>query len=140
MTREQFLALAGQLYDAHAGGGSTTSSGTPPRFDTALPAGQGLVIYASECSAKELRYQLGRSEKPPAPGKEQYAEQNQKRAKAIRYWLEWREANPGAVWTGERNRRTVTALPPADKPQQHAREARQEAPPSDAASVDDLPF
>lgn len=145
ITREQFLYLAGQLYDAQVGAApSGSGDGRAPKFDTVLPAGDGLVIYASECSLKELRYQLGRAQKPPRDPK--YTESNAKRAKALGYWVTYRESHPTAVWTGERNRATVTAAPPADKPAKYARDAAPEEKPfnpepsAGSPDMDDIPF
>jgi hypothetical protein len=119
VTRDQFLSLAGQLFDAQNGGGSPRGNGTAPKFDTALPAGSGEVVYASECSLKELRYQLSRADKPPKEPK--YAEANKKRSRALGYWVTYRESNPDDRWTGERNREQVTAALPDDRPAKHPR-------------------
>jgi hypothetical protein len=137
MTREQFLALAGQLYDAQFGSGS--GSGKAPRFDTAIPAGAGRVVFASECSLKELQYQLGRAQKPPSDPK--YKDSNDRRAKALGYFISYRQANPTEQWRGERNRVTVLAAVPSDKPQSYDRDAPPvEAPPSAPLDDDDIPF
>lgn len=144
MTRDQFLQLAGQLYDAQSGGGGSGSA-KAPKYDTSLPAGSGQVIYASECSLKELQYQLGRAQKPPKDPK--WQEANDKRAKALGYWISYRQSSPLECWTGERNRRTVTAPAPLDKPKTHDREATsrepepQEPPAQPGADdMDDIPF
>lgn len=148
MTKDAFLQLAGQLFDAMSGGGGT-GDGRAPKWDTALPAGQGVVIYASECSLKELTYQQNKANKPPSDPK--WAEANQKRAKALGYWISYRQAKPTECWTGDRNRRTVTAAPPSDRPEKHQREAmpsRLEESFADTGSLepgytshaDDIPF
>jgi hypothetical protein len=137
------MQLAGQLYDAMQGGGGS-GDGRSPKYDTTLPAGSGMVIFASECSLKELQYQKNRSDKPPSDPK--YIDANLKRSKALSYWISYRQASPLACWTGERNRRTVTAPAPLDKPQSYPRESMQNEtyndPQPDAGgdSMDDVPF
>lgn len=139
MTREQFLVLAGQLYDAQTGGGAGSGDGRAPKYDTGIPAGAGKVIYASECSLRELTYQLGRAQKPPSDPK--YLESNQKRAKALSYFVAYRQSNPTEQWRGERNRVAVLAAAPLDKPVVYDRDAAPEPVPSSGASDDDdIPF
>lgn len=126
MTREQFLYLAGQLFDAQAGnaapsGGTGIGDGRAPKFDTVLPAGNGLVIYASECSLKELTYQQNRASKPPKDPK--YIQANEKRVKALGYWISYRQTAPNEQRHGDRNRTPVTAAPPSDKPAKHEKDA-----------------
>lgn len=139
MTREQFIALAGQLYDAQFAG---NGGGRPPKYDTAISRAQGKVQYASECSLKELLYQKERFDKPPSDPK--YLESNQKRSKQLGFWIAYRQTNPTDIWRGERNRQTVTAKPPSDRPEQYDREqtfAGNPAPASEAgAGDDDIPF
>lgn len=138
MTRDQFLALAGQLYDAQTGGGGT-GDGRAPKYDTAIHVGQGKVVYASECSLKELNYYLKRAEKPPSDPK--YLESNEKRAKALRYFVAYRQASPTEQWRGERNRTTVLATIPSDRPEQYDKDApTQSAAPSGSGDIDDIPF
>lgn len=140
MNKEAFLQLAGRLYDEMQGGAGT-GDGRAPKYDQSLPAGAGKVVYASECSLKELQYQKQRADKPPSDPK--WAESNAKRSKALGYWLAYRSASPDAIWTGERNRQTVTALPPSDRPTSYDRNAPA-APETQAApsSFDDsdIPF
>lgn len=131
MTKEQCMQLAGQLYDQITGGGATGDA-RPPKYDTALPAGPGQVVYASECSLKELQYQKSRADKPPSDPK--WAEANAKRSKALGFFIAYRQAAPGECWTGQRNRETVTALPPSDRPAKYDRVA---APRVAAENLDD---
>lgn len=145
MTREQFLALAGQLYDAQNGGGGGTGDGRAPQWDTQLPAGPGEVIYASECSAKELQYQISKANKPPKDPK--WLEANQKRARALGYWLAYRQGNPSVCWSGSRNRVSVTAAAPSDRPAKYQKpaysnDAAPEPEPVGGGSFDDsdIPF
>lgn len=138
MNKSEFLEFCGRLYDLAQGAGPSASGsgdGRSPKYDTALYGPNGLVSYASECSAKELRYQIGRAEQPPKDSK--YAEKNAKQAKALRFFLAWREANPNALWTGERNRVTITAKAPLDKPERYARDALPEQDSAPAPSFDD---
>ena len=139
MTKEQFLSLAAQLYDAQFGSGSG-SGGRAPRFDTALPAGAGRVVWASECSLRELQYQLARAQKPPSDPK--YKEANERRAKALGYFISYRQTSPLEQWRGERNRVTVLAAVPSDKPETYDRDAKPEPAPSAAGATDDsdIPF
>lgn len=137
MTREQVMQLAGQLYDAMQGGGSG-GSGRAPKFDTVLPSGQGRVTYASECSLKELQYQLQRAQKPPKD--EKYRESNEKRAKRLGYWVSYRQSNPTEQWRGERNRVVVLAATPSDRPESYERDAPPEPAPSAPIDDDDIPF
>lgn len=118
MTRDQFLALAGQLYDAQVGG-SSGGDARPQKYDTVIPRKGGMVQYASECSAKELQFWIAKYQQPPKDP--QYADSNERTLKSLRYWLSWRQANPTAIWSGERNRVKVTAAAPSDKPQQYPR-------------------
>lgn len=130
MTREQFLAAAAAFYDMLQSGatsGSTSNgagNGSAPKFDTRIARKGGMVQWASECSLKELTYWRDIAAKPPSDPK--YAESNAKQAKALEYWMGYRRAEPGATWTGERNRVVVTAKPPSDKPQQYPRDAAPE--------------
>lgn len=139
MTKEQFLALAAQLYDAQAGGSAGSGDGRSPRYDTSIPAGVGKVVYASECSLRELQYQLARAQKPPSDPK--WQESNDKRARALSYFVAYRQANPTEQWRGERNKTTVVAALPADKPTVYDRDATPTpAPIAGAADMDDIPF
>lgn len=135
MTRDEFLAAAGQLYDAmHAG----TGGGKPPKFDTPLPRGNNKVSWASECSVKELRYWKERFDKPPSDPK--YVESNQKRSRAIGLWLSYRQSNPTEQWRGERNRQTVTAAAPSDRPEQYDKDAAPAPAPPASGDDSDIPF
>jgi hypothetical protein len=150
MTRESFLALAGALYDAHMAGGaaqpsSGTGGGNAPKYDTTISRKNGMVQYASECSVRELTYWKQNAERPPSDPK--YADANAKQAKALGYWIAWREQNPSATWAGERNKVTVTAASPSDKPALYPRgeragEPKTETPPLDGGGFDDddIPF
>lgn len=127
ISREQFMAAAGAFYDMlNASGGAPSASngsgdGRAPKFDTRIARKGGMVQWASECSLKELSFWREQAGKPPSDPK--YADKNIKQAKALDYWLAYRRAEPNAAWTGERDRVTVTAKPPSDKPAQYPREA-----------------
>jgi hypothetical protein len=110
----------------------------PPKYDTVLYRSDG-VQYASECDAGQLRYYLMRSEESAAKGGE-WAEKDEKRAKALRFFLDWRLAHPGVAWSGERNRERVTAEPPSSRPKTYPRNAPQGfQEPKRAQSFDDAP-
>lgn len=101
----------------------------PPRFDSAIYRREG-VTFASEYDLDGLRYWHKRS----ADGESdpQYGEKNAKQAKALSYWIAYREQQPDAIWTGERNRQPTTAKAPQSKPEVYPRDARPA--PSPAAS------
>lgn len=126
ISREQFMAAAGVFYDMIANGGGApsaggTGDGRSPKFDTAIHRKGGMIQWASECSLKELSYWREQAGRPPSDPK--YAEKNAKQAKSLDYWIAYRRAEPNATWTGERNRATVTAKPPSDKPAQYQKDA-----------------
>jgi hypothetical protein len=95
-----------------------------PKFDTACYQRDG-VQYASEMDLRDLQWQLDRAQKPGDP---KYADANAKQAKALRYWIEYRRVFPSVPWTGERNRKTVSAPPPTGKARVYDREQRAAAP------------
>lgn len=136
ISREQFMAAAGAFYDMlNAGSAPTagfggTGDGRPPNFDTKILRKGGMIQWASECSLKELSYWREQANKPSDP---KYADSNARQARALDYWIAFRRREPGATWTGERNRVTVTAKPPSDKPAQYPKDAPAEpaGPPPD---------
>lgn len=91
----------------------------PPRFDSAIYRRDG-VMYASETDLDGLRFWHKRAAESAANGG-QYAEKDEKQAKALAYWIAFREQNPSAIWTGERNREQVTARAPMAKPEVYQR-------------------
>lgn len=108
-----------------------------PRYDMRIYR-QGGYQWASETSAEGIRFWLERSRKSAANGGE-WAEKDAKRAKDLERWLAWREWEPTAPWTGERDRHPCTAAPPADKPAIHANEPRRpngQAPAADSSASD----
>jgi hypothetical protein len=135
MTRAEFLALTvpeqlATIWDLVQRGQSASPSGSSadalgdgraPKYDRSIARKDGMVQYASECSAKELQYWITQAKKPPKDPK--YAEKNQKQATALGYFLAYRLANPTEQWNGERNKFQVTAAPPSDKPAQYPRDA-----------------
>lgn len=92
-----------------------------PKYDYAVYT-KGGVCWASEMDARELAFWISRSE----GGDPKYEESNAKRLKALSFWLEWRRLFPQAIWTGERNRRTVTAAAPSAKPTVYPKEPREQ--------------
>lgn len=148
LTRAQFIHLAGQLYDA-LDGGSAQSAGAPmgdgrsPKFDTSISRKGGMVQFASETDLSGLIFWKGRADEPPSDPK--YAESNAKQSKALSYWIAYRQAEPNATWSGERNRQPVTARPPSAKPETYPRGEQPAAAPVGPASenfdeTDDIPF
>ncbi len=126
INRAQFIQLAGQLFDAlDTGVASAVSAvfgdGRAPKFDTAISRKGGLVQWASETDLDGIRYWRRRADEPPSDPK--YAESNAKQSKALSYWIAYRQAEPNATWSGERNRQSVTAKPPNAKPETYARDA-----------------
>lgn len=151
MTFDEFMALTEAqrwraLFDA------TLAEVKSPKYDTMLYARDG-CYFASECDAGRLEWELKRAEESIAEGGK-YADANEKRAKALRFFLTWRRRYPSAIWTGERNREQVTARAPMAKPEVYPRTGApraQPAPPTAAgggysddyaASIDDsdIPF
>ena len=148
LTRAQFIHLAGQLYDALDGGSAQGAAapmgdGRAPKFDTSIARKGGMVQYASETDLSGLIFWKGRADEPPSDPK--YAESNAKQSKALSYWIAYRQAEPSAVWSGERNRQPVTARPPSAKPETYPRGEQQAAAPVSAVAdnfdeTDDIPF
>jgi hypothetical protein len=163
MTRDEFASLPAGLalsllWDALPAGVVQSLEAEPvprvprsPKFDTACYQRDG-VQYASEMDMRDLQWQLDRAQKPGDP---KYADANAKQAKALRYWIEYRRVFPSVPWTGERNRKTVSAPPPTGKARVYDREQRAAAPtarrderppdfdgPDDAqrGGDDDIPF
>lgn len=124
MTRDEFLSLPagvalGVLYDACAGVIPIESVPLPkiprsPKFDFAIYRKEG-VQWASETDADGLQWWMNRYADNAANGGE-WAAKDEKKAKQVGYWLEWRRADPGAVWSGERNSVQVRAAGPSHKP------------------------
>jgi hypothetical protein len=149
ISRAQFLHLAGQLYDALDGGSSAQGASAPvgdgraPKFDTSIIRKGGMVQYASETDLAGLIFWKGRADEPPSDPK--YAESNAKQSKALSYWISYRQAEPNAVWSGERNRQPVTARPPSAKPETYPRGEPQTSAPMSSSTesfdeTDDIPF
>lgn len=138
MNRSEFtglpLSLAlGIIWDAlRATGGHETNRvlddteapkpARPPKYDQIMYRKDG-VMWASECDAEGLRFWHKRAAESADSGS-QYAEKDAKLAKSLAYWITWREQNPTAIWTGERNRQPTTARAPQGKPEVYPRDAR----------------
>ncbi len=141
MNRDEFTALPQPLalrllWDALPEGARAALEETPapqvprpPKYDTPIFRSTG-VTYASEYDAEGLRYWRDRSREGGDP---KYAEANEKRAKALGYWIEYRAFFPHAPWTGERNHQTVSAAAPSSKPREYPREQRGSAGPAKEA-------
>jgi hypothetical protein len=120
-----------------------------PKYDQAIFRKNG-ITFASEYDLEGLRFWHAQKQQGAESGG-QYADKDAKSAKALSYWIAWREQNPGAVWSGERNRQQVTAKPPQAKPEVYPRDGARGAAPSEATTQysdsdygsddnDDLPF
>ncbi len=144
MTRDEFIALAGVVYDAIVSGGTASaSSGAAPKYDTSIARKGGMVQWASESDLGSLIFWKGLSDQPPTDIK--YAESNKRQSRYLAGWIAYRQAHPDEVWTGERNKVQVTALPPCDRPATYPREARQAsaasaAPDTSYTDDSDIPF
>ncbi len=156
MDRAQFLTLAGQLYDAFVAGGGASAGAGPsaapshsggagaPKFDTSIIRKGGMVQYASETDLSGLMFWKGRADEPPSDPK--YAESNAKQSKSLSYWVAYRQAEPIAVWSGERNRVNVTAAAPSAMPATYPRPANGGVPVAPATPTptfeedDEIPF
>ena len=120
--------------------------GRAPKFDTSIIRKGGMVQFASETDLAGLMFWKGRADEPPSDPK--YAESNAKQSKALSYWIAYRQAEPNAVWSGERNRQPVTARPPSGKPETYPRGEPQAVAPMEPAAgqgdsfdeTDDIPF
>src|SRR5512139_2773515 len=114
MNRSEFTSLPvslalGLLWDAlHTHGdpalalddAEAPKPARPPKYDSAIYRKDG-VTYASEYDIEGLRFWHKRAAESAANGG-QYAEKDAKQAKALAYWIAYREQNPSATWTGER--------------------------------------
>lgn len=96
-----------------------------PKYDTAIYRSGG-VTYASEYDSEGLRYWRDRAKQSTDP---KYADSDAKKVKALGYWIEYRAYFPSTPWTGERNRVTVSARPPRNKPEVYPRDESRFAPP-----------
>lgn len=149
-SRDTFVAAcaaaAGAFYDvlngAKSGAGAAAGGGGAPKYDTSIARKGGMVQYASESDLSSLIFWQARANEPLSDPK--YAESNAKQAKALGYWIGYRQQHPDEAWTGERNKIKVTAAPPSDKPQLYTREARQSQEPAQPTptfdDTDDIPF
>ncbi len=148
MNRSEFCSLPasvalGLLWDNSTGiRAAMEKIGPPqpaksPKYDSAIMRAGG-VMYASECDLESLRFWHNRSLES-ANGGGKWADKDAKRAKALSFWITWREQNPTAVWSGERNHEHVTAKPPQHKPEIYPRDAKPAAtePASSSYSYDD---
>lgn len=142
MNREEFARLPlsqalGVLYDANVKGYSLESIVAPepprparmPQYDQRMST-RGGYCWASECDMSQLQYYLSRALKPSTDPK--YTIKNERDAKAIAYFIAWREQNPNAIWTGERyGLGVVDAASPSSRPRVTEWEPRAEEPKSE---------
>lgn len=88
----------------------------PPKFDARIYRRGKSFQWASETDLEGLRFWHNRAKEGAAKGGE-WAAKDEKRARDLERWLNWREWFPDAVWSGERDRRRVTAAMPSGKPE-----------------------
>jgi hypothetical protein len=134
MTRDEFTALPasmalGLLWDVAKLGDRLANVEAPkvprpPKFDSAIYRRDG-VQWASETDVEGLTFWRDKKRQSTDP---KYAEKDAKAAKALDYWIQWRRVEPFTPWTGERNRESVTALPPCGKPNVYPRQGGPTAP------------
>jgi hypothetical protein len=99
-----------------------------PKYDTRCRT-KGGTVYASECDLGQLQYYFDRASRGTDP---KYAEKNAKEAKALGFFIAWREQNPMALWSGERYMQgVVTAAAPTARPRVTEWEPRGEEPKSE---------
>jgi len=138
MTRDEFLSLPpGVALDILLDALNTLSNGkvlleisarekpriaSSPKYDQIIYT-RGGIQWASELDMQSLLFWKRRAQESADSGG-QYAEKDAKKAKALAYWIEWRKLYPTTAWTGERNRRRVTAAVPQYKAAVYEREPR----------------
>jgi hypothetical protein len=83
-----------------------------PKYDTRIRRKDGFM-WASECDKSTLAFWCGRAK---SGGDPKYADKNAKEAKALEFFMQYRDWFPSERWVGERNRQQVTADPPSSKP------------------------
>ncbi len=114
----------------------------PPKYDFRIYRKDGFM-WASETDSEGLTFWRNRYTDSAAKGG-QYADKDKKNAAEMDRWLAWRECEPSAAWSGERNRERVVAQPPCAKPMVYATQRngqkRPEPPPDDVNLDDDIPF
>lgn len=102
----------------------------PPKFDSRIRRKEGFQ-WASETDLAGLLFWHGRASNSTD---EKYREKNEKEAKGLQYWIDYRRAEPSAPWSGERNREQVSAAPPSAKPRVREWEPREDSPRAAAAT------
>jgi len=96
----------------------------PPKFDSILSRkGENEepgFIWASECDLNTLFWYFNAAQSLLADDPtHKWAAGAEKR---LRYWVDWRQSFPNAVWRGVRGDEEVEAFPPSNRPQWHAKE------------------
>ena len=130
MTRDEWIALPPalalrMLWDALPEGARAALEDAPPpqvprapKYDNAIYRKDG-ITWASEYDAEGLRYWRNKASQSTDP---KYADKDAKTVKALDFWIEYRAYHPTTLWTGERNRQTVTAAAPCAKPRVYPRD------------------
>jgi hypothetical protein len=115
-----------------------------PKYDMRISR-KGGYQWASETDLEGLRFWFKRYTDNVNEGG-RYAEKDGKRAEKLCYWLDWREACPDTIWTGQRNDDVVTAVAPSGKPAVHEWEQRGQVPlkgksfEEEHGETDEIPF
>ncbi len=150
MNRDEFtqlpLAVAlGMLWDTDrelSAALSLVAAPTPalsPKYDRRLYRSGGYQ-WASETALDSLKWYYERAVKSAKDGG-QYAENNAKEEKALKYWLDFRTQDPTSAVRTTRGDDSVKAEAPSRDPQIHAKDApRQQASLPANVSEDDLNF
>jgi len=150
MTKEEICALPaataiGLLYECVVNGRELESMEAPrppqsPKFDHRIRRKDGCQ-WASETDLEGLRFWHNRAIQPGDP---KWADKNEKEARSLLFFIKWREANPNALWQGERNHEQFTAKPASSKPTVHSWEPRASdtdpAPAGEPEYDSELPF
>jgi hypothetical protein len=117
----------------------------PPKYDFRIYRKDGFM-WASETDSEGLRYWHKRYSESALREGNEYAAKDKKNVAEMDRWLAWRECEPSAAWSGERNRERTIAAPPSNKPMVYAnqRNGQRAAPPPDTSADvnldDDIPF
>lgn len=142
MTRDEFTALPpaialGLVYDMARAKLEPMESPRlplPPKFDSKLGR-KGGYCWMSEMLLEDLRYWHDRNAKSTG----EHAEKNHKTAKALSFWIKWRECYPDRVWQGERDREQCKAEAPSKNPDLYEWKRRNGDPTEEAGNAPTAP-
>jgi hypothetical protein len=146
MTRDEFVALPaslalGLVYDATPSLASIPAprAPLPPKFDSKVSRKGGQYCWASEMLLADLKYWHDKNAAGATDGS-QYAEKNAKQAKALSYWVAYRQVCPTDAWSGERDRVKVRAQTPSRDPELHDWKRTGEAAPAQGGGYSDADY